>query len=426
MEAVELASYRLKEVAYSWFELYEESHEEGSPPARWSEIADAFIDHFLPAETKAARAAEFENQRQGNLSVWEYHMRFERMSKYAIYMLPTMKARVRLFVQGLSPLVINKAATAALNSDVNYGKMVIFAQATDTRKLKNKMEREGSNKAQSAGNFSGSSGGGGGGRLAFRGGSSEPPQSFAQSLVSAQPLGPRQTIKIEFPNEPLIEWKGDDVVSKGVFISYLKATKLINKGCIYHLVWVTDTDAEAPTLEHAAYIYSTLLNGTDKIEGTKGAVEEFVREGFHLAECVALGRTGPLCKKERWVTENVEGIKVDPQKIGAVKNWPRPTAPTEICSFLGLAGYYKRFMEGFYTLASPLTKLKQKAVKFQWSDACEKSFQELKSRLTTTPVLTLQVGTDGFVVYCYASRIGLGCVLMQHGKVIVLHLTVLR
>ncbi|XP_070031660.1 uncharacterized protein [Nicotiana tomentosiformis] len=97
-EAVELASYRLKEVAYSWFELWEESREEGSPPARWNEFTDAFINHFLHAETKAAHATEFESLRQGSLSVWEYHMRFARMSEYDVYMLPTMGARVRRFV----------------------------------------------------------------------------------------------------------------------------------------------------------------------------------------------------------------------------------------------------------------------------------------------------------------------------------------
>ncbi|WMV60292.1 hypothetical protein MTR67_053677 [Solanum verrucosum] len=75
-------------------------------------------------------------------------------------------------------------------------------------------------------------------------------------------------------------------------------------------------------------------------------------------------------------------------------------------------------VSGFSTIASPLTKLTQKTVKFQWSEACEKSFQELKKRLTTAPVLTLPEGTQGFVVYCDASRVGLGCVLMQNGKVI--------
>ncbi|XP_070045050.1 uncharacterized protein [Nicotiana tomentosiformis] len=94
-EAVELSSYSLKEVAYSWFELWEESREEGRPPARWSEFTDAFIDHFFPVETKVACATEFESLKQGSLSVWEYHMKFVHLSKYAIYMLPTMEARVR-------------------------------------------------------------------------------------------------------------------------------------------------------------------------------------------------------------------------------------------------------------------------------------------------------------------------------------------
>src|SRR5688572_23431403 len=113
-----------------------------------------------------------------------------------------------------------------------------------------------------------------------------------------------------------------------------------------------------------------------------------------------------------------DGIKVDPKKTEAVKNWPRPLSSSDIRSFLGLAGYYRRFVEGFASISSPLTKLTQKKEKFQWSLDCEKSFQELKDRLTKAPVLTLPEGTDGFVVYCDASRVGLGCVLMQNGKVI--------
>ena len=75
-------------------------------------------------------------------------------------------------------------------------------------------------------------------------------------------------------------------------------------------------------------------------------------------------------------------------------------------------------MEEFSSIASPLTRLTQKMVKFQWSDDCEKSFAELKTRLTTAPVLTLPEGSNGYVSYCDASRVGLGCVLMKRGKVI--------
>ena len=91
---------------------------------------------------------------------------------------------------------------------------------------------------------------------------------------------------------------------------------------------------------------------------------------------------------------------------------------TEIRSFLGLAGYYRRFIEGFSLIATPLTQLTRKNKKWVWSEECEKSFQELKRRLTTALVLTLPSGTKGFMVYSDASGKGLGCVLMQHGKVI--------
>ncbi|WMV19109.1 hypothetical protein MTR67_012494 [Solanum verrucosum] len=78
--------------------------------------------------------------------------------------------------------------------------------------------------------------------------------------------------------------------------------------------------------------------------------------------------------------QSIGGIRVDSQKIEAVRHWPRPISPTYIRSFLGLAGYYRRFVEGFSSIASPLTKLTQKKVKFQWSDECEKTFSKLKTR----------------------------------------------
>ncbi|XP_070032495.1 uncharacterized protein [Nicotiana tomentosiformis] len=114
VEGVELSSYHLKGVAYSWFEMWKDSREEGSPPTRWSEFADAFIDHFLPAETKVDRAVEFETLKQGSRNVWEYHMEFVRLLKYDVHIMPTMEARVRRFVQGLSPLIINEATTDGL------------------------------------------------------------------------------------------------------------------------------------------------------------------------------------------------------------------------------------------------------------------------------------------------------------------------
>ena len=113
-----------------------------------------------------------------------------------------------------------------------------------------------------------------------------------------------------------------------------------------------------------------------------------------------------------------KGVSVDPQKIEAIVNWKPPTNVTEIRSFLGLAGYYRKFVEGFSKLAAPLTKLIRKEEKFVWSEACQQSFNELKYKLNLAPVLTLPSGQDGYTVYCDASRKGLGCVLMQHENVI--------
>ena len=115
---------------------------------------------------------------------------------------------------------------------------------------------------------------------------------------------------------------------------------------------------------------------------------------------------------------SADGIYVDPHKVGAVANWEQPTTMTEVRSFLGLARYYRRFIEGFSKIAGPLHCLTRKGVKFEWTDRCEESFQTLKEKLTSAPVLTLPEGNEGFKVYSDASHQGLGYVLMQHKRVV--------
>ncbi|GJU72473.1 putative reverse transcriptase domain-containing protein [Tanacetum coccineum] len=113
-----------------------------------------------------------------------------------------------------------------------------------------------------------------------------------------------------------------------------------------------------------------------------------------------------------------EGIHVDPAKIESVKDWASPKSPTEIRQFLGLAGYYRRFIEGFSKIAKPMTKLTQKKVKFVWGDKQEAAFQLLKQKLCSAPILALPEGSEDFIAYCDASKKGLGAVLMQREKVI--------
>ncbi|KAA0060413.1 pol protein [Cucumis melo var. makuwa] len=123
-------------------------------------------------------------------------------------------------------------------------------------------------------------------------------------------------------------------------------------------------------------------------------------------------------KTEAEHEEHLRWSLLDPAKIEAVTGWTRPSTVSEVRSFLGLAGYYRRFVENFSRIATPLTQLTRKGAPFVWSKACEDSFQNLKQKLVTASVLTVPDGSGSFVFYSDASKKGLGCVLMQQGKVV--------
>ena len=133
-----------------------------------------------------------------------------------------------------------------------------------------------------------------------------------------------------------------------------------------------------------------------------------------------------LNKCEFWLDQNFflghvvskDGISVDQSKVEALLSWKSPTIVSEIKRFWGMAGYYRRIIEGFSKISLPLTGLAQKNAKFLWSKECQSSFAELKKKLVSAPVLTIPFGSGGFVFYSDASHQGLGCVLMQHGKVV--------
>ncbi|GJV92983.1 putative reverse transcriptase domain-containing protein [Tanacetum coccineum] len=113
------------------------------------------------------------------------------------------------------------------------------------------------------------------------------------------------------------------------------------------------------------------------------------------------------------------GIHVDPAKIESIKDWASPKTPTELRQFLGLAGYYQRFIEGFSKIAKSMTKLTQKGIKFDWGEKEENAFQLIKQKLCSTPLLALPEGIkEDFVVYYNASDKGLGVMLMQRENVI--------
>ncbi|KAL0313196.1 UNVERIFIED_CONTAM: Retrovirus-related Pol polyprotein from transposon [Sesamum radiatum] len=165
-------------------------------------------------------------------------------------------------------------------------------------------------------------------------------------------------------------------------IPAIEAKRLMSEGCEAYFANVIDTKMDSPTLQEIP----------------------IVRD---FPEVVFLGHV-----------ISGDGVMPDPAKVKAIMEWRTPKSATEIRSFLGLAGYYRRFVEGFSIIDGPLTKLLRKGVAFNWTEQCQRSFEELKKRLISTPILVLPSGSGGYVVYTDASKQGLGCVLMQNGKVI--------
>jgi hypothetical protein len=109
---------------------------------------------------------------------------------------------------------------------------------------------------------------------------------------------------------------------------------------------------------------------------------------------------------------------VDPAKVEAIMEWPARTNVTKVCSFMGLAGYYRWFVEGFSKIENPITELQKKNKKFVWTEKCVEAFRRLKELLTTVPILKVPDMDADFLVCTGTSKEGLGGVLMQDGRVI--------
>ncbi|GJW30607.1 putative reverse transcriptase domain-containing protein [Tanacetum coccineum] len=146
----------------------------------------------------------------------------------------------------------------------------------------------------------------------------------------------------------------------------------------------------------------------DQLQGSSVYSKIDPRSGYHQLRIPKVQFLGHVIDSK--------GIHVDPAKIESIKDWASPKTPTEICQFLGLAGYYRRFIEGFSKINKSMTKLTQKKVVFDWGDKQEASFQLLKEKLCSAPILALPKGAENFVVCCDASHKGLGVVLMQNEK----------
>nr|GEV69956.1 putative reverse transcriptase domain-containing protein [Tanacetum cinerariifolium] len=242
-------------------------------------------------------------------------------------------------------------------------------------------------------------------------------------------------VPVPFGDEILI-FRGDGSIngqeSRLNIISCTKTQRYLLKGCPIFLVHVTTKEAEdkskekrledVPVVQDFSEVFPEDLPG---IPPTRKV--EFQIDLVPGAAPVAWEQLyAKFSKYEFWIPKvqflghviDSQGIHVDPAKIESIKDWASPKTGTEICQFLGIAGYYRRFIEGFSKIAKPMTNLTQNKVKFEWGDKQEEAFQVIKQKLCSALTLALPKGSMDFVVYCDASIKGLGAVLMQREKVI--------
>ncbi|XP_070015467.1 uncharacterized protein [Nicotiana sylvestris] len=385
-ESVELATYRLQDIAVNWYDSWELSRGENAPTAVWQEFTEAFLRHCLQPELRWAGTDRFLTLRQGNMSVREYILQFDSLAMYAPTIVSKIEDRVHRFMVRLEPHFINDCLSVSLQPDMDISCIEAYAQGVE--------ERSGQNSRASGSQYKGESSqmrlplprcAQCGSTLLyvtpFVASKFEIKPELVKPFEVSTPVGDSVIAKrikdslILIPRETILEWEGNTASPRGRFVSYLKTRKIIRKGCIYHLVRVQDVEVKSPTIQSIPVVNEFLNGFPDELLSLppKREIESEAEHVDHLCIVLRVIQKGKLYAKfpkyEFWLNSvaflghNIsgEGIRVDTQKIEAVKTWPRPTTPMEA----------------------------------------------LKDRLTLALVLTLLEGTDGCVIYCDASAVGL-------------------
>ncbi|XP_070017185.1 uncharacterized protein [Nicotiana sylvestris] len=313
VESVEFTSYRLRDVAVTWYETWKQTRGPNVPPVTWKEFSEAFLQQYLPIELRRARRDRFLHLEQGNMSVREYSMQFNSLARYAPTIVVDMNDRVHQFVSGLGAHLINEFTTASLNQGMDIACGGGMAQPTVSARASSSSVRPPRQSMQTSagrgrGRFGASGSGGYHNRiyaLSSRQDLESSPdvvtcilsvfpidmyalidpgstlsyispfvaskwdrepellqKSFEVSTPMVESVVVRRLsscyanvdcwtkiVRFNFPSEPIIEWKCDAAAPKGKFISYLKARRMILKGYIYHLVRVHDMEVKSPTLQ---------------------------------------------------------------------------------------------------------------------------------------------------------------------------------
>ncbi|CAJ2638292.1 unnamed protein product [Trifolium pratense] len=404
-----LGTYVLREEANKWWKNAKLRMGVGGVVITWEMFKGEFLRKYFPADIRNKKVVEFMELKQGNMSVAEYSVKFEELCAFSPHY-NTVEAENDKCVK--FEKVYALFASLKMEGEVKMEELPVVCEFPD---------------------------------VFPEDVSDVPPKREVEFTID---LLNKVTIKNKYPL-PRIDDLMDQLVGASVFSK-------IDLRSGYHQIRVKTEDIPKTAFRtrYGHYEYSVMPFG---VTNAPGVFMEYMNRIFHsfldkfvvvfIDDILVYSKSeeehkehlrivlqvlkekklyAKLSKCEFWLKEvsflghviSSGGIAVDPAKVDAVLQWGTPESVSEIRSFLGLAGYYRRFIEGFSKLALPLTQLTRKDQAFVWDVKCEESFQELKKRLTTAPVLILPDAKESFVVYCDASKMGLGGVLMQKGQVV--------
>ncbi|KAL0302541.1 UNVERIFIED_CONTAM: Retrovirus-related Pol polyprotein from transposon.6 [Sesamum calycinum] len=336
----------------------------------WNDFLKEFADKYTPPVYRNRKKLEFLEVKQNELSVAGYELQFVRLSKYAPEEVSTDELKRDRLERGLRLEIREKIAI----KPPSYGALheaTLRAEETSLERNSTEAKRK---------------------------------KLTGDTLENVERLNQLYVIVASTKNKHPLP-RIDDLLNQLKDATMLSKIDLrsgycqlqIEEGSIPKTAFRTSSFEE-----HDQHLHTVL-----QILREKQLYAKFSKCEFWMEEIAFLGHV-----------VSKEGVQHDPAKVKAILEWEPPKNVSEVRSFLGLASYYRRFVKGFSMVAKPLTKLLKKNAPFNWNEKCAQSFKELKKRLTLAPIFALLSQDGGYMVYTDASRQELGCVLMQHGKVI--------
>ncbi|CAJ2633448.1 unnamed protein product [Trifolium pratense] len=374
-----LGTYVLREEANKWWKNAKLKMGVGGVVITWEMFKGEFLRKYFSADIRNKKVVEFMELKQGNMSVAEYSVKFEELCAFSPHYNTVEAENDNIPVSEMSGRMeietpANGSVTTRLLNKVTIKNKYPLPRIDDLM-----------DQLVGACVFS---------KIDLRSG-------YHQIRVKTEDI-PKTAFRTRYGHYEYSVMPFGVTNAPGVFMEYMNRIfhSFLDK---FVVVFIDDilvySKSEEEHKEHLQIVLQILKE--KKLYAKLSKCEFWLKEVSFLGHVISSG-----------------GIAVDPAKVDAVLQWGTPESVSKIRSFLGLAGYYRRFIEGFLKLALPLSQLTRKDQAFVWDVKCEESFQELKKRLTTAPVLILPDAKESFVVYCDASKMGLGGVLMQKGQVV--------